>query len=252
VIIRTLDLGSDKMPGVLKTAYPDTVNPALSVRSIRLSLQHLQLFKTQLRAALRAAEFGDLRIMFPLITTLLELRQARMVLADVVDDLEEQGVPFRRDVPIGMMVEVPAAAIMADHFAREVDFFSLGTNDLIQYTLAVDRADQGVAYLYREGDPSILRLMKMVVDAAAQNQISVSVCGQMGTNPIFLPLLLGMGIRQISVTPHAIPELKEVIRNLTIEQAESIARRVAEIDMARDVESYLFGELNRICPNQAE
>lgn len=249
VIIRTLDLGSDKMPGALRADYPDSVNPALSVRSIRLSLQNLQLFKTQLRAALRAAEFGDLRIMFPLITTLLEFRQARMVLGDVIEDLEEQGVSFRRDVPVGMMVEVPAAAIMAEEFAREVDFFSLGTNDLIQYTLAVDRADQGVAYLYREGDPAILRLIRMVVEAARKHNIPVSVCGQMSTSPVFLPLLVGLGIRQISVTPHAIPELKEVIRKLTIERAEAIAKRAIEIDVARDVESYLWGELKRLCPD---
>jgi len=252
VIIRTLDLGSDKMPGTLRAAYPDSVNPALSVRSIRLSLQNLQLFKTQLRAALRAAEFGDLRIMFPLITTLLEFRQARMVLGDVIEDLEEQGVPFRRDVQVGMMVEVPAAAIMAEEFAREVDFFSLGTNDLIQYTLAVDRADQGVAYLYREGDPAILRLIRMVVEAARKHNIPVSVCGQMSTSPVFLPLLVGLGIRQISVTPHAIPELKEVIRKLTIERAEKIAKRASEIDVARDVENYLWGELKRLCPESMQ
>lgn len=249
VVIRTLDLGSDKMPGTLRAKYPDSVNPALSVRSIRLSLQHLQLFKTQLRAALRAAEFGDLRIMFPLISTLLEFRQAKMVLSDVAEDLEEQGIPFRRDVPVGMMVEVPSAAIMAEEFAREVSFFSLGTNDLIQYTLAVDRADQAVANLYRSGDPSILRMIRTVVNAAKRNNISVSVCGQMSSDPVFLPLLIGMGIRQFSVTPHAIPELKEVIRNLTIEKAEKIAARAETLEVARDVENYLGGELKRLCPD---
>ena len=248
VVIRTLDLGSDKLPSSLRGEYSASVNPALSIRSIRLSLQQLQLFKTQLRAVLRAAVLGDLRIMFPLISTLLEFRQARMVLGDVIDDLEEQGVPFRRDVPVGMMVEVPAAAIMAEEFASEVDFFSLGTNDLIQYTLAVDRADQGVAYLYREGDPSILRLIRMVVNAARKYDIPVCVCGQMSTNPLFLPLLVGLGIRQISVTPHAIPELKELIRKLTIEKAEKIATHAGEIDVARDVESYLRRELKKLCP----
>ena len=249
VVIRTLDLGSDKMPGALRAKYPESVNPALSVRSIRLSLQHIQLFKTQLRAALRAAEFGDLWIMFPLISTLLEFRQAKMVLSDVIEDLEEQGIPFRKNVPIGMMVEVPAAAIMAEEFAREVSFFSLGTNDLIQYTLAVDRADQAVANLYRSGDPSILRMIRHVVNAARKHNISVSVCGQMSSDPVFLPLLIGMGIRQFSVTPHAIPELKEVIRNLTISKAEKIAARAETLDVARDVENYLGGELKRICPD---
>lgn len=248
VVIRTLDLGSDKMPGPLRAAYPDSVNPALSIRSIRLSLKHLELFKTQIRAVLRAAVLGDLRIMFPMISTLLEFRQARMVLSDVAEDLEEQGVPFRSDIPVGMMVEVPAAAVMAEEFAREVDFFSLGTNDLIQYTLAVDRADQEVAGLYRSGDPSIIRLIKMVIDAGKNNNIPVSVCGQMSSDPMFIPLLVGLGMRQLSVTPHAIPELKEVIRNLTIERAVSIAERASSLEVARDVENFLWGELKKLCP----
>jgi phosphoenolpyruvate-protein phosphotransferase (PTS system enzyme I) len=252
VVIRTLDLGSDKMPGALRASYPDSVNPALSVRSIRLSLQHLELFKTQLRAALRAAVLGNLRIMFPLISTLLEFRQAKMILSDVMEDLEEQGIPFRRDVPVGMMVEVPAAAIMAEEFAREVDFFSLGTNDLIQYTLAVDRADQAVAGLYRSGDPSILRLIRMVVEAAHRHDISVSVCGQMSSDPMFIPLLVGLGIRQFSATPHAIPELKEVIRNLTIEKAVDIAERASRLEVARDVENFLWGELKKMCPESMQ
>lgn len=248
VIIRTLDLGSDKMPGQLKAEYPDDVNPALSVRSIRLSLTHLELFKTQLRAILRAAVHGDLRIMFPLVTTLLEFRQARMILGDVMEDLEEQGVPYNRDVPVGMMVEVPAAAILAEEFAREVDFFSIGTNDLIQYALAVDRGDPAVANLYRAGDPSILRLIRTVITAAAKYHIPVSVCGQMSSEAIFVPLLVGMGLRQLSVTPHMIPELKEIIRNLTLTKAERIASRAESMEVARDVESYLRGELKKICP----
>ncbi len=252
VIIRTLDLGADKMPGKLRAEYPAEVNPALSVRSIRLSLQHLELFKTQLRAILRAAVYGDLRIMFPLVSTLMEFRQARMILGDVVEDLEEQGIPFRKGVPVGMMVEVPAAAILAEEFAREVDFFSIGTNDLIQYTLAVDRGDPAVASLYRAGDPSILRLLRMVVTAARKHNISVSVCGQMSSDPVFIPLLVGIGLRQLSVTPHAIPELKEVIRNLTVSKAERIASRAETLDIARDVEAYLRGELKKICPDSAQ
>jgi phosphotransferase system enzyme I (PtsI) len=252
VVIRTLDLGADKMPGKLQAEYPDDINPALSVRSIRLSLTHLELFKTQLRAILRAAVHGDLRIMFPLVSTLLEFRQARMILGDVMEDLEEQGVEFNRDVPVGMMVEVPAAAILAEEFAREVDFFSIGTNDLIQYTLAVDRGDAAVANLYRAGDPSILRLIHMVIAAARKYHIPVSVCGQMSSDPLFVPLLVGMGLRQLSVTPHAIPELKEVIRNLTLPKAERIASRSESMDLARDVESYLLGELKKICPESAE
>jgi phosphoenolpyruvate-protein phosphotransferase (PTS system enzyme I) len=141
---------------------------------------------------------------------------------------------------------------MAEEFAREVDFFSLGTNDLIQYTLAVDRADQAVSGLYRAGDPSILRLIRQVVDAGQKNGISVSVCGQMSSDPMFIPLLVGLGIRQVSVTPHAIPELKEVIRNLTIERAVSIAERASNLEVARDVENYLWGELKKLCPESMQ
>jgi phosphotransferase system enzyme I (PtsI) len=187
--------------------------------------------------------------MFPLISTLLELRQAKMILGDVAEDLEEQGVEFRRDIPVGMMVEVPAAALLAEEFARVVDFLSIGTNDLIQYTLAVDRADPAVANLYSPGDPSILRLIRMVLDAGRAYDTPVTVCGQMSSDPKFVPLLIGMGLRHLSVTPHVIPELKEVIRNMTIRQAEEIAAHALSLEQARDVESFLRGELMKICPD---
>ena len=249
VTIRTLDVGADKVPETIGELAPDVVNPQLGLRSIRLSLHNIPLFKTQLRAILRAAVDGDVRVMFPLVSNLMELRQARMILGDVMDDLEEQQVPFRRDVQVGIMVEVPAAVMLAEEFAREVDFFSIGTNDLIQYTLAVDRADPSVANLYRSGDPSILRLIRNVVSAAAKHDVAVTVCGQMSSDPVFISLLIGMGIRQFSSTPHAIPEIKEVIRNLTIESAEQIAAHALTLDLARDVENYLRGELHRICPD---
>lgn len=248
VTIRTLDLGADKMPGALQAAYPEGINPALSLRSIRLTLKHLELFKTQLRAILRAAVHGEVRIMYPLISTLSELRRCKMVLADVMEDLDEQGVPFRRDIPVGMMVEVPSAAIMADEFAREVNFFSIGTNDLIQYTLAVDRADPTVADLYRSSDPSILRLIHHVCSAAHKHEVEVSICGQMSSDPVFLPLLVGMGFRRLSVTPQAIAELKDVIRHLTVAKAEEIWSRVETMETASVVEAFLRGELKKICP----
>jgi phosphotransferase system enzyme I (PtsI) len=248
VVIRTLDLGADKVPG----GFPDHFhggNPVLGLRSIRLSLQNLPLFKTQLRAVLRAAVHGDVRVMFPLVSSLLEFRQARMVVGDVMEDLEEQGIPFKRDIPVGMMVEVPAAVMLAEDFDREADFFSIGTNDLIQYTLAVDRADPSVASLYSSGDPAILRLIRRVVEASRKEDIPVTVCGQMSSSPIYVPLLLGMGLRQLSVTPHAIPELKEIIRKVTIPQTEEIAARAQSLELARDVESYLQSELKKICPD---
>ena len=249
VVVRTLDLGADKVPAAFRQLMPETSNPVLGLRSVRLSLRNLDLFKVQLRAILRAAALGDVRIMFPLISNLLELRQAKMILADVAEDLEEQGIEFRRDVPIGMMVEVPAAAMLADEFAREVDFFSIGTNDLIQYTLAADRSDPAVADLYSPGDPSILRLIRMVLQAGNAYDTPVTVCGQMSSDPKFIPLLLGMGLRSLSVTPYIIPELKEVVRNITLSQAEDVAAHALTLDLARDVESYLRGELGKLCPD---
>jgi phosphotransferase system enzyme I (PtsI) len=249
VVIRTLDLGADKVPTRGLPMATDGQNPVLGLRSIRLSLRNLPLFKTQLRAILRSAVLGDVRIMFPLVTSLLELRQAKMILSDVMEDLEDQGIPFKRDVPVGMMVEVPAAALMADEFAREVDFFSIGTNDLIQYTLAVDRADPNVASLYSSADPSIIKLIRVVLEAGKKRNIPVNVCGQMSSDPKFAPLLIGMGLRQFSVTPHAIPEVKQVVRNLTIAQAEEIAAHVETLDVARDVENYLRGELKKNAPD---
>ncbi len=248
VVIRTLDLGADKVPGFSQDVVDASPNPVLGMRSIRLCLRNLNLFKTQLRAILRAAVQGDVRIMFPLVSTLLELRQAKMILGDVMEDLEEQGVEFKRDVPIGMMVEVPAAAMLAEEFAREVDFFSIGTNDLIQYTLAVDRADPNVANLYSSGDPAILRLIRRVIEAAAKHDRSVTVCGQMSSDPKFIPLLVGIGLRSLSATPQAIPEIKEVIRSLTIEKAQEIAAHAESLELARDVENYLKGELQTLCP----
>lgn len=248
VVIRTLDLGADKVPGSFREQFKDQPNSALGLRSIRLSLQNLSLFRTQLRAILRAAVRGDVRIMFPLVSTLLEFRQAKMILAEVMEDLEDEGIAFKGDIPVGMMVEVPAAALLAEEFSREVDFFSIGTNDLIQYTLAVDRADTSVATLYSSGDPSVLRLIRMVLEAAKKQDIPVTVCGQMSSDPKFLPVLVGLGLRQISVTPHALPELKALLRRMTISQAEEIAHRAMTFDLARDVENYLRGEFKKLIP----
>lgn len=247
VVIRTLDLGSDKVPDSMQSVFQDSANPALGLRSLRISLQNLALFKIQLRAISRAATLGDVWVMFPLVTSLLELRQARMILGDVMDDLDEHGVPFRRDLKIGMMVEVPSAALLAEEFAREVDFFSIGTNDLIQYTLAVDRANPAVANLYSSADPSILRLIRNVVEAGARHNIPVNVCGQMSSDPVYTALLVGLGLRNLSATPQTIPEIKQVIRSLTIPQAQDIAQHASGLDVAREVEAYLRGELKKLC-----
>ncbi len=251
VVIRTLDLGADKFPMAMPELYPEGANPELGLRSIRLSLANVEQFKTQLRALLRVAALGDVRIMFPLVSSLMELRQARLLLRDVAEDLEERGVTFNRNVPVGMMVEVPAAALMAHEFAQEVDFFSIGTNDLIQYTLAADRSNPAVAKFYNSADPAILRVIRMVIQAGQQHNVPVTACGQMSSDPKFVPLLVGMGLRQLSVTPHTIPEVKEIIRHLTLPQAEAIAEHALKLELARDIEAYLRGELKKITPDLA-
>jgi phosphoenolpyruvate-protein phosphotransferase (PTS system enzyme I) len=247
VIIRTLDLGSDK---VVRPEDSDSErNPCLGLRSIRLSLKSLPVFRTQLRAILRATVLGDVRIMFPLVTTILELRQAKMVLSDVMEDLEEQKIPFNRDVAVGMMVEVPAAVLMIDQFVPEVDFISIGTNDLIQYTLAVDRGNKDVASLYNAADPAVLRLIVQAITAADARQVPVNVCGQMSGNSLYTTLLLGLGLRHFSVTPGAIPEVKKVCRTVTIPRCQAIAQRVMTMESARDIKSYLREELKKVSPD---
>src|SRR5205823_2845567 len=237
VVIRTLDLGADKFATAVDAGHEER-NPFLGLRSVRLCLRNLTLFKTQLRAILRASARGNVRIMFPMVSTLLELRQCKMILAEVKEDLEDEGVPFNRKISVGTMIEVPAAAIMAEQLAREVNFFSIGTNDLIQYTLAADRTNENVASLYSPGDPAVLRLIDIVVKAAQKQEIEVNVCGEMSGEPIYTMLLLGMGLRQLSVTPHNIPEIKKIIRSVTIEDAVQVAREALRLETSRDVNNY--------------
>jgi phosphotransferase system enzyme I (PtsI) len=205
-----------------------------------------------MRAILRASAFGDVRIMFPMVSTLLELRQCKMILAEVKEDLEEEGIAFNRKLPIGTMIEVPSAALMAEQLAREIDFFSIGTNDLIQYTLAADRTNQAVASLYNPGDPSVLKLIDNVVKAAQKHRVDVNVCGEMSGEPIYTMLLLGMGLRQFSVTPHNIPEIKKVIRSVTIEEATEVAQEVLRMETARDVNNYLREQTRRVLPEMID
>lgn len=246
VVIRTLDLGADKLAQM--PSPEEERNPVLGLRSIRMSLRNLPLFRTQLRAILRASALGNVRLMFPLITTLLELRQARMVLTDVMEDLEENNIPFNKDLPVGMMVEVPAAVMMIDRFAEEVDFLSIGTNDLIQYTLAVDRANKDVAAMYNTCDPAVLRLIEMTINAAKRAGIPANLCGRMSSSTTYTALLLGLGLRQFSVTPAAVPEVKQIIRAVTIPQCEAIAQKAMTMENSRDIKALLRGELRKIAP----
>lgn len=245
--IRTLDLGADKLlPG--ETSIQGERNPFLGCRSIRLCLQHLPLFKTQLRAILRASVHGQVKVMFPLVSHIMELRQAKMVLSDVMEDLEEAGVPFVRDIPVGIMVEVPSVALQARTFAREVDFFSIGTNDLVQYTVAVDRGNERIASLYSAAHPAVIMLIRDILRATAKTNIEVSLCGEMAGEPEYTMLLLGLGLRTFSITPPAIPEIKKIIRSVTMEQCRRVARRAVTFDSNREVLNYLRDETSRIIP----
>ncbi len=245
--IRTLDLGADKVVGFIAPGRPEA-NPFLGCRSIRLCLQNLPLFETQLRAILRASVEGPVRIMFPLISNVMELRQAKMILSEVRDDLSESGTPFREDIQVGIMIEVPSAALQARTLAREVDFFSIGTNDLIQYTLAVDRANVRIANLYTAAHPAIYMLVRDVVRAANRHKIDVSLCGEMAGEPEFTLLLLGLGLRKMSMTPPAIPEIKRIISKVTIDKCRRVARKVGTFDSDREIINYLREETSRILP----
>lgn len=246
VVIRTLDLGADKYTQA-RAREPER-NPFLGCRSIRFCLQNLDLFKRQLRSLLRASVIGRMKIMFPLITNVMELRQAKMVLHDVMEDLDEEGIAFRRDIPLGVMIETPAAALKATSLAREVDFFSIGTNDLVQYTLAVDRANERVASLYSPADPAVVRMIRDVIRQGQRLGVDVSLCGEMAGQPEYTLLLLGLGLTTFSMTARSIPEVKKIIRSTTIEHAKAVARRIMRFETDRQVTSYLREEARKVLP----
>jgi phosphotransferase system enzyme I (PtsI) len=220
VVIRTYDIGGDKLP---IGGYPTEPNPFLGWRAIRMCLDEPELFKTQLRALLRAGLHGDLRIMLPLVTGVDEVRGARALLNDAAAELQARGVPFRKDVPLGVMVETPAAATAAHTFVGEVDFFSIGTNDLTQYTLAVDRGNANLASRFQPLHPAVLSLIKQTVDVAIANKIDVGVCGEMASEPVMAFALVGLGLRNLSVAPRSLPLLKKIIRNIKASDAAAAA-----------------------------
>ena len=244
--IRTLDLGADKY--TQNRATEPERNPFLGLRSIRYCLQHKALFKTQLRAILRASAFGPMKVMFPLVSTVMELRQARLILNDVAEELAEEGIRYDQNIPIGIMVETPSAALMANAFAKEVSFFSIGTNDLIQYTLAVDRGNERVAHLYSGASPAVLYLVKTVVRTARRSGIDCSLCGEVAGEAIYTMLLIGLGLRTLSLVPSQIPLIKRVIRSTTVENFEELARRVGSFDSERQVLNTLRDELRKVDP----
>ncbi|MCH7814812.1 MAG: phosphoenolpyruvate--protein phosphotransferase, partial [Planctomycetes bacterium] len=247
VIIRTFDLGADKY--TQDKSYEREPNPMLGLRSIRYSLQHLDMFKVQLRAILRASTAGEIRIMFPLIVSLMELRQARMTLHDAMEDLEEEDIPFARDIPVGMMMETPAAAMQVEQFAREVDFMSVGTNDLVQYMLAVDRGNERVSRYYTPSHPSVLQCLRNILRTCQRREVEVSLCGEMAGEPLYTLLLLGLGLRNFSMAPGNVPEIKKLIRLTTIAHAERVARRALSFETERQVSNYLRDQTRKLLPH---
>lgn len=246
VTIRTMDLGADKMSSYL--APQDETNPALGLRSLRYCLHHLDMFKTHLRAILRASAEGPVRIMFPMLTTLVELRQARSTVQDVMEDLDDEGLKCDRDLKIGMMIETPAAALLSSAMAKEAAFMSIGTNDLTQYALAADRGNERVAYLYAPHHPAVLRLIREVVAAGKRAETEVSVCGEMAGNPLYTELLVGMGLRTLSMAPQDIPEVKRTIRATSLKRCERIAKTVLKFDDERQVLNFLRDQLRQVDP----
>ncbi|MBN2737707.1 MAG: phosphoenolpyruvate--protein phosphotransferase [Spirochaetales bacterium] len=237
VIIRTLDLGGDKIAKGARSGFEE--NPILGWRAVRYYLSRPEIFKTQMRALFRASVHGNLKIMFPMISGLAELENILGLTEEVKQDLRKQKVRFDENIPIGIMIEVPSAAITADDLAKKVDFFSIGTNDLIQYTIAVDRGNERVAYLYEQFHPAIIGLIKKVIDSAKKHNIDIEMCGEMAGHPQAVCLLLGMGLRHFSMSSLRIPQVKQVLRSLSLEELQKMAKQALKLTRAKDVEQYI-------------
>jgi len=247
VIIRTYDLGGRKLAAELLERHED--NPVLGLRGIRLTLAKPKIFKTQVRALYRAAVHSNIQVMLPMISEVGEVRAFRELAAGVMEELEAEGKEFRPDLPLGVMIEVPSAAMTADILAREADFFSIGTNDLIQYAVAVDRNNEHVANLYRPAHPAILRLLKFVIESANEAGISVGLCGEMASDMRYAPLLIGLGLRRLSVTPRAVPTLKTRLRQLALSDLQEMVERCLTLRTSAEVEELLGSTLERLLTN---
>ncbi len=235
VTIRTLDIGGDKFTSNSNIPWANEINPALGLRAIRFCLQLPDIFKIQLRAILRAAHFGNVRIMFPMISQVEEVIQAKDILNQAAESLDKEGIPFAKDIQVGAMIEVPSAVVMADVLAGEVEFFSIGTNDLIQYSLAIDRGNKQVARLYKPLHPAVLRMINGVVGAAEAAGIEVSLCGEMAGDPVNIPVLLGLGLDAVSMNPISIPQIKNVVRTLSLKECKLLAQEALRQSTAEDV-----------------
>ncbi len=237
VIIRTLDIGGDKKPPILE--IPEEDNPFLGWRAIRWCLEKKDIFKTQLRAIMRSSVMGNVKIMFPMISCMEEIYQAKEILQQVKEELQSKKIPYDENIEIGAMIETPSAAIMADAIAEEVDFLSIGTNDLIQYTLAVDRGNVRVANLYKRLPPAVLRTIERVVNAGHEKGIWVGMCGEMAADPLATLILLGLDLDELSVNPAMLPEVKRIIRTASFEDAERIAEKALQMKTSEQIETYV-------------
>jgi phosphotransferase system enzyme I (PtsI) len=240
VIIRTYDLGGDKLP---VGGYPTEANPYLGWRAIRMCLDQPEFFKTQLRALLRAANHGDVRILLPLVVSLSEVRAARALLNEARQELRARGVSCKDFLPLGVMIETPAAAVAADTFAKEVSFFSIGTNDLVQYTLAVDRGNANLAQRFTALHPAVLRLIRRTVEVGVQSGLEVAVCGEMASQPLMSFALLGLGLRDLSVNPRSVPLVKRVVRSISVANAGEAAKQACDAATAEEAEAVLSAAL---------
>lgn len=248
VIIRTMDIGGDK--NVPYIDIPKEMNPFLGYRAIRLCLGNLEVFRTQLRAILRASVYGNVKIMIPMISTMKELKDSKKILQQAKDELTKEGIKFKKDIEIGIMIEIPSAAIISDLLAREVDFFSIGTNDLIQYTMAVDRMNSKLSYLYSQYHPALLRLIKGIIDNAHDAGIWVGMCGEAAGDPKLIPVFLGMGLDEFSMNSPSILRARYIVRNLNKADMEVIAKSTLNMENALEVEEYLsclFADENESC-----
>lgn len=237
VVIRTLDVGGDKDIPYLD--LPDEMNPFLGYRAIRFCLDRTDIFKTQLRALLRASDFGNIKIMFPMISNIQEIRDAKEILEKAKEELRKENIPFNEDIEIGIMVEIPAVAVHSDIFAKEVDFFSIGTNDLIQYTLAVDRGNQEISYLYNQYHPAVLRLIQMTIENGHKEGIWVGMCGEAAGDEKLIPLLLGMGLDEFSMGTSSILRARWIINNTSKKEIEAMLDTILSLPTAEDVEKFI-------------
>lgn len=237
-IIRTLDVGGDKEIPYLNLKKED--NPFLGFRAIRICLEDIELFKTQLRAILRASTYGNLAIMFPMISSIEELRRAKEIVEESKRELKEKNIKYNENIKIGIMIEIPAAVIMADELAKECDFFSIGTNDLIQYTVAVERGNTKIANLYTKNHPAVLRLIKQTIDAAHKNNIFCGMCGEAASNEQYIPLLIGMGLDEFSMNSSSLLKAKKIITKLNKKDCENLVKEVLKLDSSKEVEKKIM------------